>query len=663
MAVKYFHPAWIPLILVAGAAAVAAAVLLRARSSRRGLRVANTERLRALPIYKRKRLESLACRSVLAAGLVAGLVACAFLTARPWRKEPVTDDVTRRDIFLCMDISASSCPGLSGFVEEFGRQVAALEGDQVGISLFNTSSMQYVPVTEDYDFIAQRLEELEGYFQAAEAFERDFASKYAHADEIPEGERARYEALNATLSAFDRGTTAGYELKGTSAIGEGLASCLFSFPELYSQGRSRSIIFVTDNLPEYLEEPLVTLEEAAQMCAEDGVTVYGVYPAVGAAGTREAMAALRSAAERTGGAFYALDGDGDAGQVLAAIQAREREASKALVSSQDADVPQGWTAALLAGLGLAFAALVYQVASTGARILKALPRRRLAASALMLLAAAACAALIAIRPMRMDEDDQVRTGNLDVCFAVDSTISMWAEDYGGGEPRIAGVRSDIRAIMEALPGSSFSLVSFDNGSQILAPYIQNVAALDDCVERLSLPSYATAEGSSLNTAHDALAAMIRASGRKAGERKAILFVMSDGEITDGSQLMRFDDLEAGVDDGAVLGYGTAEGGRMDYPGKGYLQDSTRGEDARSAIDEENLRSLAQDLGLRYVHRQGEGDGELASVLARIRRLSRTAALRSGDRRGWSDTYYWFSGILALILMGYLFRLFNRGNVL
>ena len=663
MAVKYFDPVWIPLILVACAAVVAAALVLRRRRSRRGVRVANTARFRAQDAYRKKRLLSLACRWAVAAGLIASVLACAFLTARPWKREPVSDDADRRDIFLCMDISASSCPGLSGFVEEFGRLVATLDGDQVGVCLFNTSSMQYVPVTEDYAFVAQRLEELEAYFDAAEEFERDFAQKYTYSGEIPPGERARYEALNATLSAFDRGTTAGYEVKGTSAIGEGLASCLFCFPELYTQSRSRSIIFVTDNLPEYLEQPLVTLEEAARMCADDGVTLFGVCPEVEAEGLDAARAALRRAAEGTGGAFYALGGEADAAQVLDEIRSRERKASKALAATRQADAPRAWTIVLIAGLLVAFAALVFQIAIAGAGVLKALPRRRLAGSALLLLAAAACAVVIAVRPMRMDDSEEVRTGNLDVCFAVDTTISMWAEDHEDGGPRMDGVRSDIRAIMEALPGSSFSLVSFDNGSQVLAPYIQNVAALDDCLERFSLPSYATAEGSSLNTAHDALAAMIRASKLRSGQRKTILFVFSDGEITDGSQLMRFDDLEAGVDDGGVLGYGTDEGGRMNYPGKGYLRDAVRDEEARSVIDEENLRSLADDLGLRYVHRRGEGGGDLSGILARVRRLSRTAALRAGDRRGWSDTYYWFSGILSLILMGCLYKLFNRGSVL
>ena len=41
--------------------------------------------------------------------------------------------------------------------------VSGLDGDRIGISLFNTSSVQYVPMTDDYDFVLRRLEELETY--------------------------------------------------------------------------------------------------------------------------------------------------------------------------------------------------------------------------------------------------------------------------------------------------------------------------------------------------------------------------------------------------------------------------------------------------------------------------------------------------------------------
>ena len=650
-------------------AAVAAALAFRRRNKRKvGLRAANTRRVRALPLYRRKRAEGLVYRAVLALGLVVSLAAALLLAARPYERSSVREKVSRRDIFLCMDISSSACGGLAGFVEEFRELVPDLDGDQVGVSLFNTSAMQYVPVTEDYAFVVQRLDELAEYFRSAEEFRAEYTEKYDYVHEIPKDRLARYEELNAILSVFDRGVTAGYEVKGTSAVSEGLASCLFSFPELRTETRPRIIIFVTDNLPEYIGDPLATLEEVAGMCSYDGVTVYGVCPASrpdspeAEAAAEQAGSELKAAVESTGGVFYRLDDSFSAEQLLADIRTRERTKSQTAVSTTESDAPEGWRLVLYIGLGLVLASVLFMLFRIGFRMFGTWSRRKKLVTAVLFLAAAACTVLIIVRPMRMDRDEDVRTTNLDVCFAVDTTISMWAEDLDDGNTRMSGVRKDIAAVMDALPGSSFSLVRFDNGAQILAPYVRNIAVLEECLDQISMPSYATAGGSSLNTVHDALAAMARASGEKAGVRKTVVFLMSDGEITDGSALMGFGDI-SGVDDGAVLGYGTAEGGRMNYPGKGYIQDTVRGTDALSVINEDNLKSVARDLGIKYV-RGGEKDSRrLEQVLNGIRRMSRSTALHAGDKTGWKETYHYYAGILALILMVCLFRLVNRGNML
>ena len=171
MAVKFYNPGLIVFGLILCAALAAIALVLRKKQPRRkGIRAANTARFRALPAYRRKRTESVIFRSVLVAGLVISIAASLLLAARPYKRDTVRDDVNRRDIFLCMDISSSSANGCSKLVKEVEELVQGLNGDQIGISLFNTSSVQYVPVTDDYDFALQRLQELEKYFEAEEEF-------------------------------------------------------------------------------------------------------------------------------------------------------------------------------------------------------------------------------------------------------------------------------------------------------------------------------------------------------------------------------------------------------------------------------------------------------------------------------------------------------------
>ena len=264
MGVSYHNPGALMIGGILTAAVCLIAFILRRKpgvSNR--LRAANTRRLKEHPLYKRKMLEARIFRILSVAGIIISLVAAVFLTSRPYRSDRVQDTVSRRDIFLCVDASSSNYSGVKELVQEFREIVTGLDGDRIGISLFNTSSMQFVPMTDDYEFVLRRLDVLEDYLAAQEEFMTEYAQKYDSVYEIPDSERSRYEELNRILASIDSGITAGYELKGTSAIGEGLASCLFSFPELTEEERTRVIIFVTDNRPELLDDPLVTLTDAA----------------------------------------------------------------------------------------------------------------------------------------------------------------------------------------------------------------------------------------------------------------------------------------------------------------------------------------------------------------------------------------------------------------
>ena len=73
-----------------------------------------------------------------------------------------------------------------------------------------------------------------------------------------------------------------------------------------------------------------------------------------------------------------------------------------------------------------------------------------------------------------------------------------------------------RAIMDALPGSSFSVISFSNGAEILTPFTQDIVSVSDIVERLDMPAFTTSQGSSLNTAYSALRITAESAEAKKG---------------------------------------------------------------------------------------------------------------------------------------------------
>ena len=657
MGVSYHNPGALIIGGILAAAVCLIAFIMRKKPDvSKSLRAANTRRLKEHPLYKRKMLEARIFRILTAAGMIIALVAAVFLTSRPYRSERVQDTVSRRDIFLCVDSSSSNYSGVKELVQEFREIVAGLDGDRIGISLFNTSSIQYVPMTDDYEFALRRLDALEDYLAAQEEFMTDYAQKYDSVYEIPDSERGRYEELNRIMASFDSGVTAGYELKGTSAIGEGLASCLFSFPELADEERTRIIIFVTDNRPELLDAPLVTLMDAAEMCAFDKVKVLGICPVSDAGGGN--VSEMREAAELTDGKFYEPGTALTAQMILDDIKAIENRETRTTTATVESDAPQFWFIILAAGFAVIAATTIYILVKRGIGRVKS---RRGLTALLLLLAMLAGIAAVGIRPMYLSPDSEIKTTNLDVAFVVDTTISMWAEDHKGGM-RIDGVRNDIRSIMEALPGSSFSLITFDNGAQILTPFTQDIVAVEEMLGDLNMPSYATSRGSSLNTSYEALHMMVESAARKEGERKTVVFLFSDGETTNGDALQSFKDLGRLVDSGAVLGYGTESGGAMYYPGRGYIRNSSNGDKALSRIDETTLRQIAGDLSVPYINETKDAGTSLAGRLRSVRMMSREAAFAAGNREGYTETYHYFAMFVEFLLLIWLYLTICRGGV-
>ncbi|MDZ4092683.1 MAG: VWA domain-containing protein [Arthrobacter sp.] len=318
-------------ILPAAAMAVPAVWLLgrrrhRARASRRRP-VAHSDRLTALPEYQaalrkhRNRLRLLA-----AAGTVL-MVAAVVAAARPAERSTVQPDQHKRDIILCLDASGSMNSADAAVVDVFGRLAQEFDGERIGLTVFDSSAVQVFPLTDDYDYVQDQLQ------QAKSAFD------------------------GAGSGSFLDGTWNG---EGSSLIGDGLASCLQGFPaarEGEEAGRrARSVILATDNF--LSGTPLVTLSEAGAVAKDRDVRVFalnpGDYDFGPDAGAEQPGARLRSVAEGSGGAYYALDSPDAVPGIVTGIEATQaaafRGAPRAVVSDR-AEVPLA--VALLAGLVLA----------------------------------------------------------------------------------------------------------------------------------------------------------------------------------------------------------------------------------------------------------------------------------------------------------------------
>lgn len=259
--------------------------------------------------------------------------------------------------------------------------------------------------------------------------------------------------------------------------------------------------------------------------------------------------------------------------------------------------------------------------------------------------------IINLRIMIPSNKSDVLVNDLDVVFVIDNTISMIAEDHNGR--RLDAVKEDCKYIIENLNGANFSVISFDNKAKILVPFTNDINIVTSSIEALNPIDETYAKGSTLNVSLDTMHEFLSSNKN---DRAKILFLISDGEITNDSKLTSFSKMNSLVNDGAVLGYGTKKGGKMlitdRYTGETeylsyYDRDTHQRVDALSVIDEGNLKKIARDINIDYIHVEKQKDLEkkIKSIKSGIK-----ASLASSDKSTYDDIYYFFVVILIGLLV-------------
>lgn len=264
--------------------------------------------------------------------------------------------------------------------------------------------------------------------------------------------------------------------------------------------------------------------------------------------------------------------------------------------------------------------------------------------------------IINLRIMVPDYDAETIKRKIDVLFVVDNTISMQAEDYGSDKsPRMEAVRSDCAYIMEKLPGAQFSVISFDNNVTTLIPYTIDTTNITQAFNSLQGQATLYATGTGFE---DVLNYMETALDRES-DNVQIVFFISDGEITHEADLKSHPKLKDFIDGGAVLGYGTEKGGPMhavaffgdeEVEELYYYDENFDQQTALSVIDEENLQSIASDMGVDYVHMtsQSQINQTINKVLHQIEMAGDE---QEGDNiTGYSDTFFYVLIILIPLLV-------------
>lgn len=219
--------------------------------------------------------------------------------------------------------------------------------------------------------------------------------------------------------------------------------------------------------------------------------------------------------------------------------------------------------------------------------------------------------------------------NLNVFLVVDRSADVNVEDYGNGEPRIAGMRDDIAALINQYPAARFALITFASKASLDWPLSEDVWSLRPTIAALA--SQNAGPDTNAGAADNVLRyQLIQAAQQYPGSRNVVLYF---GSGAPGSHTPQDDfTLTPGsVSGGAVLGYGPND-----------------------AIDETELRRLAAQLDVSYVHRE-------------LGQPFRTS-LPDSPRRVEADRIelYWLPALLAAgLLLAEIYlsvREFRRGRI-
>ncbi len=311
-----------------------------------GIRAANTERIRKSKLYRSLNIRYMILSSIMLVGLVGSIVSSLFLAARPYKTDDVVNGVKKRDIILCLDVSYSLYDLNCEITDYLKNVVSGLQGDRFGISIFNTSSVTYVPLTDDYDYVLDRLDALHEYFVMQKEYFEEYYTVYDTYDMVPDDKYDRLKELEDKLDYFEAGTLYDNYYRGSSLIGEGLGTALYSFPYLGDSERTRVIIMCTDNELNVFGKEVLSLQEASNYCKKNKVTLFGIFPSEEKFYQPEeynyasCLNGFKRAVENTGGKFYVRTASQSVSEIVQDIQKQEAMLVKVVMTRQTIDLPR-----------------------------------------------------------------------------------------------------------------------------------------------------------------------------------------------------------------------------------------------------------------------------------------------------------------------------------
>jgi len=274
-----------------------------------GKKVANTKYIKEKEYYKRKVRKYKILSTIIKVLTIICIMITSILIARTITIQNKSEDVYNRDILISLDMSTSQVEVNLELVKKFKAIIPSIEGDRIGIIIYNTAPIVYCPLTDDYEYINSCLDDIEKELQ--KVIDDD--------GKIPiTTEDGGYDSFTFWYG----GIIANNQEKGSSLVGDGLAGTIFSFPNIKEdKERTRIIIFATDN--DVAGTETITLEEACKLCKEYNINLYAYCPTteMNPYTSQDKINSYKKAVEKNAdGKFYTGDLDKLSSQIVDEIK-------------------------------------------------------------------------------------------------------------------------------------------------------------------------------------------------------------------------------------------------------------------------------------------------------------------------------------------------------
>ncbi|MBX7246591.1 MAG: VWA domain-containing protein [Candidatus Sumerlaeaceae bacterium] len=266
-------------------------------------------------------------------------------------------------------------------------------------------------------------------------------------------------------------------------------------------------------------------------------------------------------------------------------------------------------------------------------------RGRVIAKSALLLVAITFGILASARPQWGHEDRRLLSKGVDVMIAVDTSLSMMAQDYKPS--RLDRAKQLLQNIIWALKGDRAGIIAFAGDAYIKCPLTLDYGMVSAALQSIDVSSVPV-QGTDIG---QAIKAAIRAFDASSQGEK-ILVLLTDGEDQGKDTAAALEKAKAQKIHIFTIGIGTTEGRPIPLPNGQYKQDK-EGKIVNSRLDFKLLTDIASQTGGKAIKANASGFSELDVIMAD---LSQFQASNQEDRihRVYTERFQWF--LLPAILL-------------